>query len=431
MSLRSKRGKADCVIGLQWGDEGKGKIVDFLSEKRDLVVRYQGGSNAGHTVMANGEEFIFHLIPTGILHRNVKCVIGQGVVFDPEKFFEEVEVLRSHGVRIEGRLFVSRRVHVVFPYHKALDSLRERHAGEKKIGTTSLGIGPAYSDKSARLGIRLCDLIDRTTFEVLLAQNLKEKNALIRSAYKGRGFSFKELYERYADYGKRLVPFLCDCGEIVRDALKKGKKVLFEGAQGTLLDIDNGTYPFVTSSSTGVDGIASGAGVSPQVIGRVFGVLKAYATRVGGGPHPTEESGEVGNLLRERGGEYGATTGRPRRCGWLDCVSAKYAADLNDVDSLIITKLDVLTGLKRLKVAVAYRIGSKEVREFPCQVSALWKAKPVYIEVPGWSEEIGGARRFSQLPKNARNYIRLIEKLVGRPVSIISVGSSREQVIGR
>jgi adenylosuccinate synthase len=431
VTFRAKTGKADCVVGLQWGDEGKGKIVDFLSEKRDLVVRYQGGSNAGHTVLANGEEFIFHLIPTGILHEHVKCVIGQGVVFDPERFFEEVQNLRNHRVRIEGRLFVSSRAHVVFPYHKALDSLRERDARARKIGTTSLGIGPAYSDKSARLGIRICDLTDSETFAALLAQNLKEKNALIRELYKGRGFSFKELYERYADYGKRLAPFLCDCSEVVKQALQKGKKVLFEGAQGTLLDIDNGTYPFVTSSSTGVDGIASGAGVSPQVIGRVFGVLKSYATRVGGGPHLTEEKTGVGNLLRERGGEYGATTGRPRRCGWLDCVSAKYAADLNGVDSLIITKLDVLTGLKRLKVAVAYRIGSQKVREFPCQVSALWKAKPVYIDAPGWSEDIGGVRKFSQLPRNAQNYIRLIEKLVGRPVSIISVGSSREQVIER
>jgi adenylosuccinate synthase len=431
VSVSVSSGKGDCVVGLQWGDEGKGKIVDFLSEKRDLVVRYQGGSNAGHTVMANGEEFIFHLIPTGILHKQVKCVIGQGVVFDPERFFEEVQNLRSRGVRIEGRLFVSRRAHVVFPYHKALDSLRERYAKDKKIGTTSLGIGPAYSDKSARFGIRLCDLTDSETFAVLLAQNLKEKNALIRGVYKGRGFSFKRLYKRYSQYGKQLAPFLCDCGEVVRDALKKGKKVLFEGAQGTLLDIDNGTYPFVTSSSTGVDGIASGVGVSPQVIGRVFGVLKAYATRVGAGPHPTEETGEIGKILRERGGEYGATTGRPRRCGWLDCVSAKYSADLNSVDSLIITKLDVLTGLKKLKVAVAYRIARQEVREFPCQVSALWKARPMYIEVPGWSEVIGGARKFSQLPKNARNYIRLIENLISRPVSIISVGSSREQVIER
>ncbi|MFH1422503.1 MAG: adenylosuccinate synthase [Planctomycetota bacterium] len=431
MPNNSKNKKATCIVGLQWGDEGKGKIVDFLSQKADMVVRYQGGSNAGHTVKIGDKEFIFHLIPTGILHKKVKCVIGQGVVFDPERFFEELKLLQERGIDFKENLLISRRAHVVFPYHRVLDSLREQHAVGKKIGTTARGIGPAYSDKAARLGIRVCDLIDKETFTTILKQNLKEKNYLIGKVYGGSTLSFKKIYDTFSLYGDMLAPLMCDCGSIITAALRKNKNVLFEGAQGVLLDIDNGTYPFVTSSNTGVDGIAAGAGVAPQFIGHVYGILKAYTTRVGGGPHFTEQTGKTGKYLREHGGEYGATTGRPRRCGWLDAVAARYAVDLNNVDSLILTKLDVLTGLEKIKIAVGYKIGGKETTTLPSTVTDMWKVKAVYIEIPGWQEDISKIRAFSELPKNAKNYIKLIEKLTGKPVTIVSIGSSREQVIER
>jgi len=419
-----------CVVGLQWGDEGKGKIVDALCEDFDVVVRFAGGANAGHTVVAGGEKFVLHLIPSGILRDGIECVIGNGVVFDPEVFFEEVDSLHSRGVGTEGRLFVSDRAHVVFPYHKALDGLKEKDRGSGKIGTTARGIGPCYCDKASRTGIRICDIIEPALLKQLLELNAAAKEPLF-AQHGEPGIDADALYDSYLEYGRRLAPYIRQTRPIIAGAISGGKNVLFEGAQGALLDIDHGTYPYVTSSSTGLDGVNSGSGIPVRGIDRVSGIVKSYCTRVGDGPFPTEESGDAGKHLQDKGGEVGATTGRPRRCGWLDLVAARYTAAINGVDGVIMTKLDVLTGLKEIRVATAYKHGKNTIDEFPASLDILHDSVPEYETFTGWDEEITGAKSIGELPAAAANYVESVEKMLGLPIEVVSVGVSREQTIFR
>lgn len=418
-----------CVIGTQWGDEGKGKIVDILAQKSDMVVRFQGGSNAGHTVVTGREKFILHLIPTGILHRSVKCVIGNGVVLDPAQLLTEIRQLTARGIPMKGRLFISDRAHLVLPYHKVIDNLSEIRKGKDKIGTTGLGIGPCYSDKIARSGIRVIDLYDPAVFKNSLKANLKEKNWLIRSFSRHRGLSFNRIYQDYLRYARQLKPFVCDSRELINRAIRSRKRVLFEGAQGCLLDIDFGTYPFVTSSNSDITGLAAGTGIPNSRINRVLGVMKAYTTRVGSGPFPTELKAKLGNLLRNKGNEYGATTGRPRRCGWLDLVSIRYAIEINDVNALAVMKLDVLSGLKKIKVCMGYKYQGKLYKSFPASLKVLERCSLVYKELPGWDEDISRIRSYRRLPLKARRYLKFIQSVTGVKISIISVGSERSQTI--
>ncbi|MBI4712753.1 MAG: adenylosuccinate synthase [Planctomycetes bacterium] len=417
-----------CVIGLQWGDEGKGKIVDLLSRDSDYVVRYQGGSNAGHTVVLGKEKFVLHIIPSGILHPGVKCVIANGVVFDPRQFLGELDGLKKKGIRIKKNLYISDRAHLVFPYHKAIDGIRESRLGKKKIGTTGLGIGPCYSDKFARTGIRVIDLFNPALFKERLQVNLSEKNVVI-SAGGGKPLSTQDIYQQYLHYARQIKPYVTDTRLMLEDALRRKKRILLEGAQGSLLDIDFGTYPFVTSSNADACGISSGAGISARKIDKITGVLKAYATRVGEGPFPTELNDALGENLRRIGGEYGATTGRPRRCGWLDLVAAKYSAQLNDIDSIAITKLDVLSHLKKIKVAVAYKYNGKTIHEFPAAVEALARCRPVYRELPGWQADISGINRYNDLSVAARKYLDFISQHLGVPIGIVSVGAERKRFL--
>ena len=418
----------ECVVGLQWGDEGKGKIVDALARDFDMVVRYAGGANAGHTVVFDGNKFVLHLIPTGILHPDKTCVIGNGVVFDIETFFEEVEELHSHGFKTAGRLFVSDRAHVVFPFHKELDKLKEKARGESKIGTTARGIGPCYADKADRIGIRVCDLVN----EDMLGRILKHSAAVKNPLFAKHGFAQldeKALLAQCTEYGRQLEPYVRETRPLIADAISGGRSVLFEGAQGALLDIDHGTYPYVTSSSTGLDGINAGTGVPVRSIDRVMGVIKSYCTRVGAGPFPTEQPGEIGEHLQQKGGEFGATTGRPRRCGWLDLVAVRYTAAINDVDALVLTKLDVLDELEEIKVAVAYEHEGQEITEFPASLEVLENATPRYETFEGWQEDTSGARNLTDLPQAAVKYVKAVEKILGIPFAVVSVGHSREQTI--
>jgi len=418
---------AFALVGLQWGDEGKGKIVDVLADEFDFCVRFNGGANAGHTVVVDGEKFIFHSLPTGVLHESVTGLIGNGVVLDPEQFLKEVEMLEAAGLELSGRLFVSPLAHLVLPYHRLLDGAFE-DSSESPIGTTRRGIGPAYADKVLRCGLRVADLNDEPTMRRLLRRSLKEKAPTFRN-YGLECGSEDEIFALLREYGRRIRPFVGDVSGILRKALEDGRRVLFEGAQGALLDIDFGTYPFVTSSSTGVWGIASGTGVNIRSFEKVYGVLKAYTTRVGEGPFPTEETGVLGETLRSAGDEFGATTARPRRCGWLDLVAAGYAVTLNGVDALILTKLDVLSGVKPLKVAVAYEVKGRRCEEFTPNIGELRGVKVVWEELEGWDEPIDAVRDFSALPKQAQEYVRFIERRLGVDVSIISVGSGRDALI--
>lgn len=418
----------ECIIGLQWGDEGKGKLVDALAENFDMVVRFAGGSNAGHTVVFDGQKYILHLIPTGILHKDKTCVIANGVAFDPEIFFDEVEKLHSQDYDTMGRLFVSDRAHVAFDFHKQFDLLGEKARGAGKIGTTARGIGPCYSDKASRLGARVCDLMEPRVLEQLLMQNLAAKNILF-AKYGFEEVDVQKTLAVYLDFGKKLKPYVRQTRELIAAFLKEGRSVLFEGAQGALLDIDHGTYPYVTSSSTGVNGITSGAGTPARNINRVTGVIKSYCTRVGSGPFPTEEKGLVGEHLQTVGGEFGATTGRPRRCGWLDLVSVRYTAAINSVDAIALTKLDVLSGLEKLKIAVSYEHSGSEIKEFPASQNILESASPRYETLEGWPVDISGMHSLNDLPKEAVNYIQAVEGMLGIPVTIVSVGNSRKQTI--
>lgn len=419
------------IIGTQWGDEGKGKIVDLLAEKAHIVVRFQGGNNAGHTLVVNGKKHIFHLIPSGILHEPTVCMIGNGVVIDPSVLIEEIQKLETNGIPVSGKkLIISLRAHVIMPYHKALDIARESRKGKSKIGTTGRGIGPCYEDKVARNGIRMEDLLDKNILLEKLKIILEEKNFLFEHYYHQQPFSPEAIAEEYSAYGQKLAPFIGDVSTRLDQAIKEGRHILFEGAQGTHLDIDHGTYPYVTSSNTISGNICCGSGISPLAINQIIGVAKAYTTRVGGGPFPTELADDLGNWLRDRGGEYGSTTGRPRRCGWFDATMVRVAKRVNGLTSLAITKLDVLTGLKTVMISNGYKHNGHVMSdEMPSQVKILEECKPEYVELPGWDEDIRSARRYSDLPPKAKKYIETIEEMVGIPVSIISVGPGREETI--
>jgi adenylosuccinate synthase len=415
------------VLGAQWGDEGKGKIVDLLTPRFDIVARYQGGHNAGHTVYVNGTKFVLRLIPSGILHPDVVCVIGNGVVVDPQALFSELDELTRNGINVRNRLFVSDKAHLILPYHRDLDLLSEARRGERKIGTTSRGIGPAYEDKIGRRGIRAGDLADPRGLEQNVRANVEARNRLVQDSH----MEWQPVLQQLLESGARLLPIVRDISLMLAEAMRAGQSILFEGAQGTLLDIDHGTYPYVTSSNASIGGVCTGLGVGPRAINGVLGVVKAYTTRVGEGPLPTELTGEMGNRLRDSGNEYGAVTGRPRRCGWYDAVAVRYGVRINGLDALALTKLDVLDGLERIEICTAYRCGSRTLTEFPSDLSQLAACEPIYESMPGWDTPTRGARRFSDLPENARRYIARLEQVSGVPAAIVSTGSDREDTILR
>ncbi len=416
------------LVGAQWGDEGKGKIIDVLTEQADVVVRYQGGNNAGHTVEVGDQKYVLHLIPSGILHPGKISVIGNGVVVDPVALLGEIEHLRERGVSIDGNLYVSETAHLVFPYHKLLDEIREEQKGKRKIGTTKRGIGPAYADKVARTGLRLVDLLATERFSAKLRRKVQENNEIFK-AFGAKPLSFAKINDEYVECGRKLRPFSTDTVTLLNRAVRDGKNILFEGAQGTLLDIDFGTYPFVTSSNATAGGACVGTGVPPHKVDRVVGVMKAYATRVGEGPFPTELLDDQGTLLRETGREFGATTGRPRRCGWFDAVATRYAVMVNGIDELAVTKLDVLDGLPKIKVCVAYKVGGKVYETLPNDIDLLQRCVPVYQEFDGWQTSTKLAQDFDQLPKRARVYLQKLAQLSGAKLSIVSVGARREETI--
>jgi adenylosuccinate synthase len=414
------------VLGAQWGDEGKGKIVDMLTPHFSTVARYQGGHNAGHTVYVDGRKFVLHLIPSGILHAGVTCMIGNGVVIDPEALFKEVDELSRAGVSVDGRLLVSEKAHVILPYHRELDVLSEARRGERKIGTTSRGIGPAYEDKIGRRGIRVCDVLgDHEALATEVRENVGARNRAIKDST----LDWKPVFDRLVAQGERMKPWVGDVSLVLHQTIAAGKSVLFEGAQATLLDIDHGTYPYVTSSNASVGGICTGLGVAPKAIGGVLGVAKAYTTRVGEGPLPTELNGDLADRLRETGQEYGASTGRPRRCGWYDAVVVRYSARVNGMDALALTKLDVLDGLPEVKVCTGYRTATGVVTEFPADLRVLTAAEPVYETLPGWSAPTKGVRRIDDLPPEARRYITRLEEVSGVTCGLISTGSDRNETI--
>ena len=418
------------IIGSQWGDEGKGRIVDLLSSNVDMVVRFQGGNNAGHTVVKGNDEFKLHLIPSGILYPDVTCVIGNGVVLNPEVLIEELDSLESKGIST-GNLKISCNAHLVMPYHIVLDKAGEHRLGKSKIGTTHKGIGPVYADKALRSGIRTQDLQDLKIFRTKLEESLKLNNAIIEKIYGLKPLDPDEVFAEYVKYGKRIEKYIVDTTFLISEALDRNQKVLFEGAQGTMLDIDHGTYPYVTSSSTVAGGICIGAGVGPGRLDEIIGVVKAYTTRVGSGPFPTEESGKIGKYMREKGYEYGTTTGRPRRCGWLDAVILKYSVMVNTIDSVAVTKLDVLTGLKKIKICTGYKYEGKIYNDMPCHQTIMHKCQPIYEEFKCWNEDISRVRNFEDLPKPAQNYIKNIERIIKVPVSMVSVGAERSKIILR
>lgn len=416
------------IVGTQWGDEGKGRITDYLAQKAHMVVRYQGGNNAGHTVKVDDQEYRLHLIPSGILHQNKICVIGNGVVIDPISLVEEINDLKNRGINVDN-LKISDRAHLIMPYHKLLDSLSEDRRGEDDIGTTRRGIGPAYMDKAERTGIRVIDLMDRDIFEAKLEANLKAKNYLLERVYGRNGLNKEEILDKYLSSIEVLKDYVTDTSVVIYNALKEGKNVLFEGAQGTLLDIDHGTYPYVTSSHPISGGVCIGAGIGPTFIDKVIGVVKAYTTRVGKGPFPTELHDDTGNYIRERGYEYGTTTGRPRRCGWLDVVIIRYAIRLSGLTSIAITKLDTLSGLDVVKICTGYKYKGRIINDFPASLKVLGECEPVYEEMEGWKEDITGIRCYDDLPPNAKNYLNRITELCDIDISFISIGPKRSQGI--
>jgi len=414
------------VLGAQWGDEGKGKIVDMLTPHFSAVARYQGGHNAGHTVYVNGRKFVLHLIPSGILHPGVTCLIGNGVVIDPQALFAEIEELARGGIPVDGRLKISEKAHIILPYHRELDVLSEARRGERKIGTTSRGIGPAYEDKIGRRGIRVCDLLgDRTALADEVRENVSARNRAIKDST----LDWKPVFDQVVAYGERMRPWVTDVSLTLHQMMAQGKTVLFEGAQATLLDIDHGTYPFVTSSNASVGGVCTGLGVPPRAIGGVLGVAKAYTTRVGEGPLPTELSGPLADRLRESGQEYGASTGRPRRCGWYDAVVVRYSARINGLDAVALTKLDVLDGLPEVFICTGYKTSAGTITEFPADLRLLAGAEPVYERLPGWTSPTRGITEFERLPVEAQRYIRRLEETSGVDCAIISTGSDRRETI--
>jgi len=417
------------TVGAQWGDEGKGKVVDFLAEQADVVVRAQGGNNAGHTLMVGGKIYKLTLVPSGILYPGKVCVMGHGMVVDPKVFVGEIDYLAGQGVDLSN-LRISPAAHVIMPYHIRQDELDEDRKGANKIGTTRRGIGPAYMDKFARIGLRVIDLLDRDEFLARLERNLEEKNALLEKVYGTSGFQLDEIAGPYLEYAERMRPYVAETVDIINDALEAGQRLLFEGAQGNLLDIDFGTYPYVTSSHPVAAGACIGAGVGPTKITRVVGVVKAYTSRVGDGPFPTEQENETGQWIRDKGGEYGTVTGRPRRIGWLDLVMVRYTARVSGLSDLALTRLDTLAGLPKLQVCTGYRMGGQETRQFPTGLKALGAVEPVYKEMAGW-EDLGHPQTYNDLPPAARAYVELIEDVTGVPVSIIGVGRERTEMLVR
>lgn len=415
------------IVGAQWGDEAKGKLVDVLGEQSDMVIRYSGGNNAGHTVIVGEEEFKFHLIPAGILHPNVTAILGSGMVVCPKGLLEELDRTRKQRERL-GTLKISSGAHVVFPYHRLLDRLEEEARGENKIGTTSRGIGPAYQDKVARFGIRMGEFVRPEVFRTRLKEVLSYKNRLLEM-FGGELVDFTSLYDEYSQYAERLAPFVCDTDAIVQDAVLANKRVLFEGAQGALLDLDSGTYPFVTSSHPVAGGACLGTGVGPRAIDSVLGVCKAYATRVGSGPFPTELLDDVGEWIRQHGKEFGTTTGRGRRCGWLDLVALRYSCRLNSLSGLVVTRLDILAGFEKVKAATSYRLDGQEITSVPAESDAFGRVEPVYTELPGWSGDLRGARTLDDLPKEARDYLDYMTDYTGTPIAFVSVGPARSETI--
>jgi adenylosuccinate synthase len=418
------------IIGAQWGDEGKGKIVDLFTHDADIVVRFQGGNNAGHTLVVNGKKTVLHLIPSGALHTGKLCVIGNGVVVDPEVLLKEIEGLKQNGWLLDdSSLRISEEAHLIMPYHKAIDQARERLRGEGMIGTTGRGIGPAYEDKVARIGIRFIDLLEEETFQEKLRRNIEEKNIYLKAILKEKTLDFKKIHDRYGSYREKLKPYVTNTGLLLDREMRGGKRVLFEGAQGTLLDVDHGTYPFVTSSNTVAGGVSSGTGVGPRQIHQVIGISKAYTTRVGSGPFPTELHGPEGEILKREGIEFGATTGRPRRCGWFDAVAVRHAVRISGITGLALTKLDVLTGFKKIPMCVAYRYDGDVHHEFPASIRAMQSAQPVLEPLEGWDEPLTAVRKFSDLPVNAQKYVRRIEEFLETEVIVVSVGPDREQTV--
>ena len=419
------------VIGAQWGDEGKGKLVDYLSENAGIVARYQGGANAGHTVHVGSKKYVLHLIPGGILHPAVTCIIGNGVVVDPEAFFEEVDFLGSHGISVQDRVFISERAHVIFPYHKMIDQASEQMLDTRKIGTTGKGIGPAYVDKFHRSGIRLIDLYHDQRLQKILKENVEIKSRYLVDTFGQPPLDYKKILADTREFAGRLSPFVADTSEMLFHAWRAGREILLEGAQGCLLDVDFGSYPYVTSSNPTSGGSVIGTGLPPTAIGEIIGVVKAYTTRVGSGPFPTECLDETGDRLRESGHEYGATTGRPRRCGWFDGVAMRYASRINGFHALALTKLDVLTGFDSIGICRSYRHGELRTEKFPAASNLLEECTAEIETCDGWHEDIAMCQRFADLPENARKYVKTLEEICGVPVKYISVGVERDQIITR
>jgi adenylosuccinate synthase len=418
------------VVGTQWGDEGKGKVVDLLTARADLVVRFQGGNNAGHTLVVEGKQFIFHLIPSGILYEDKKCLIGNGLVVDPEVLLKEMENLKAAGIEVSPkRLSLSEKAHIIMPYHKAIDLAREAVKGKVKIGTTGRGIGPCYEDKAARIGVRAVDLAEPESLEEKVRANLEEKNFCLTKLLHAEALEAQPILDAYLAMAKKLSAFITDVSVELEQAVKAHKRILFEGAQGTHLDVDHGTYPFVTSSNPVAGAACAGAGIGPKELHHVVGIVKAYTTRVGAGPFVAELKDETGNYLQKRGKEFGATTGRRRRCGWLDMVMVRDSARLNGLDSLAITKLDILTGLEKLNICVGYDFEGERINYRPTSLRKLAQCAPIYEEMPGWKEDISGARAMTELPRQAQAYVKTIEALAGVPISIVSVGAGREETI--
>ena len=417
------------IVGSQWGDEAKAKIVDYSAAEADYVVRFQGGANAGHTVIVDGNEFIFHLIPAGIMYPDKICVIGNGVVLDPTALMDEIAELKKRGIDVDGRLFISQKAHLVMPYHKLLDQAVEKYKGKNSIGTTGRGIGPAYRDKAARVGIRIVDLLDREVFVTKLEQNIKSANEMLTKIYGYEPLAVNEIVDAFLEFDRKIDPYVTDISVLLNNAVREGKNILFEGAQGALLDIDHGTYPYVTSSNTVAGAACIGTGIGPTRIDEVIGVMKAYTTRVGNGPFPTEFDDEFARKIRDIGGEYGATTGRPRRCGWFDGVIGRYSAQINGLSSLAITKLDVLDTLSEIKICTQYNYNGRVLNNFPADVKVLNSVEPVYESHPGWEEPTTHIRKYDDLPENARAYLERISEFVWTPIKYVSIGSDREQTI--
>ncbi len=421
-----------CVVGLQWGDEGKGKVVDILAEDCDIVVRYGGGSNAGHTVVIGSSRFALHLLPSGSIRQDITCVIANAVVVDPDVLISEIDGLAERGISLDGRLVISENAHVVLDYHKREDQLREESLGERKIGTTIRGIGPCYADKVGRsYAVRVGDFRDLGALREKLQTILAYKNKLFGALYDAKPMDTEAIFDKCRVYAERLAPLATDTTEFLHTSIEAGKSILFEGAQGSLLDLDHGTFPYVTSSNSSSLGLPSGCGVPARMVDKYIGVVKAYTTRVGAGPFPTEQDNDVGNFIRDAGNEYGTTTGRPRRCGWFDAVAAAYGVKIGSVDALVLLHLDTLTGLDELKICQAYEVGDRQTTFFPANIARLAQAKPIYETLPGWEDDISEATTFAQLPENARNYVQRIEELVGKPIEMIGVGPKRSQTILR